>query len=433
MSISLNRKWEKLKTMIPVIDDKKTYYETLDLFYTELGNKMLEDKMILDFLEYYDLDSKLHIDYWNIFDDLYLIKEGNLNKSKTFCNVSPKKYLYTKEESNRKWEKLKTMIPVIGDKETYYEALDLYYEEFGNMMLESDMILNFLEYYNLDSKLHIDYWNVFDDLYLVKEENLKKSTSLKKQTTKKQTISNTSSTQSQRKRTQTKNDTFQAQAKTASQTPPVQKQSRQNQNASNTLAEHKESFYSYVTHMSDTQLINTIDDQYKSIKGTWNTAPCMGKYGSIEFAAVLLLWRYATANFDRNKEAFASLQIMLGDMICCAFFGMPAGEWSDKVDPILNTHADILSYDEFGDVYNYLKDNLMNKIHSLEFNNGNQTKEVYGQIYKMFTQLYNSMQGFVDTWNFYSEKGLKIKNDIHFRIADKYYDDLTYLESQLSK
>lgn len=308
--------------------------------------------------------------------------------------------------ANRKWEKLKTMIPVIDDQKSYYETLDLFYTELGDKMLEDNMILDFLEYYNLDSELHIDYWNIFDDLYLVKEENHKKSASsnnkplTQNQNTKKQTISNKSPLQPQRKRTQTKNGKIQAQRK-------------QNQNARNTFAEHNESFYSYVTHMSNTQLINTIDGQYKSIKGTWAVAPCMGEYGSIEYSAVLLLWRYATANFDRKQEAFASLQITLGDIIGCSFFGMPAGEWSDKVDPILNSHADILTYDEFGDVYNYLKDRLMDKIHSLEFNRGNMKDAESRQLYARFTQIYNSMSGYPEAFDFYTSKGLNLEKDIH--------------------
>lgn len=173
-------------------------------------------------------------------------------------------------------------------------------------------------------------------------------------------------------------------------------------------------FYSYVTSMSDTQLINTINGQYKAIKGTWNVAPCMGEFGSIEFAAVLLLWRYAVGNFDRNRKSYASLQITLGDIICCSFFGMPAGEWSDKKDPILNAHGDILTLEEFGDVYNYLKDNIIHEIHQMEFNNGNAKPEVYRQLYTKFTQIYNSANDFLDMLDYYTEKGLKIKDSMSF-------------------
>ena len=171
-------------------------------------------------------------------------------------------------------------------------------------------------------------------------------------------------------------------------------------------------FYFYVVNMTNTQLINTINGQYKSIKGTWNVAPCMGEYGSIEFAAVLLLWRYAKANFDKNQEAYVSLQVTLGDMIGCSFFGMPAGEWSDHIDPILNAHTDVLTYDEFGDVYNYLKENFIDEIHSMEFNKGNKKGEVYSQLYAQFMEVYNSMGGYPETFNFYTSKGLKLRNDI---------------------
>ena len=203
-------------------------------------------------------------------------------------------------------------------------------------------------------------------------------------------------------------------------------QDKQAQNTSKTLAENNESFYSYVTHMSDTELINTINNQYKNIKGSWTLAPHMGEYGSVEFAAVLLLWKYAVNNFVRSPESYASLQITLGDIICCAFFGMTAGEWSDKVDPILNAHSDIVSYKEFGNVYNYLRNNYIDKIHSLEFNDGNMQEEVYRQLYAKFTEIYNSTNGFKEMLDFYTSKGLKIKDDIHFYVANDKNDILKH-------
>ncbi len=185
-------------------------------------------------------------------------------------------------------------------------------------------------------------------------------------------------------------------------------------------------FYFYVVNMTDTQLINTINGQYKSIKGSWTLAPHMGEYGSVEFAAVLLLWKYAVNNFVRNPESYASLQITLGDIICCAFFGMTAGEWSDKVDPILNAHSDIVSYKEFRNVYNYLRNNYIDKIHSLEFNDGNMQEEVYRQFYAKFTEIYNSTNGFKEMLDFYTSKGLKIKDDIHFNVANDKNDILKH-------
>lgn len=452
----------KLKKEIDTITDIKSYEKALELYYDEFENGMFDKAMIQEFIDDYQLDTVLHIGFSDVWNDLAKTKfteeigvitdkQSYLESLELYYNEFDDAILFDEEiiskfiniyhldtrfniSANDVWndlakikrqskleDKLIEEIGTIEDAESYREALELYFNVFGEDMFEISKVQRFIdtfELYNIDITLN----TVYQDLRAIKrafesgnEISGKKTKSI--QPSNKPSESTTPPVQSQ----------------TVNTTPPIQEQSRQNQNACNTFAEHNESFYSYVTHMSNTQLINAIDDQYKSIKGTQNTAPCMGEYGSIEFAAVLLLWRYATANFDRNKEAFASLQITLGDMICCAFFGMPAGEWSDKVDPILNTHSEILSYDEFGDVYNYLKDNLMDKIHSLEFNNGNQTKEVYEQIYNIFTQLYNSMQGFVDTWNFYTEKGLRIKNDIHFRIADKYYNDLTYLESQLNK
>ena len=172
------------------------------------------------------------------------------------------------------------------------------------------------------------------------------------------------------------------------------------------------SLYSYVIKMRKPQLIDTINSQYKAIKGTWTVAPCMGEYGSIEYAAALLLWRYAHAGFNGNQKAYASLQVTLGDVIACSFFGMPAGEWSNKVDTMLNDHADILTHEEFGDVYTYLKAYFVDEIHSLEFNKGNAKREVYQQLYTKFVQIYNSANDFLDILDYYTEKGLKIKDYI---------------------
>ena len=228
------------------------------------------------------------------------------------------------------------------------------------------------------------------------------------------------------------------QIRITSNTPPTQSQSEQNQTTRTKPPEESNhdnlekrgvdkdfgtrnqehgDFYFYVVNMSDTQLINTINGQYKAIKGTWKVAPCMGEFGSIEFAAVLLLWRYAISNFSKNQKAFASLQITLGDMIGCSFFGMPAGEWSDHIDPLIEIHNDILTYDEFGSVYNYLRNNFADEIHSIEFNRGNAKEEVYLRLYKRFIDIYNSTNDFSDMLDFYTTQGLKIKDNMHFIVC----------------
>lgn len=314
----------------------------------------------------------------------------------------------------------------ITDYQSYMRVLKQHYLEYKEEIFLPSKIQNFIDEYQLDSKLGIHSDDVMKDLWEIRKTATEENNS-------------TCIPPEQPKNEQTPTETT---------TPPVQAQRTQTQNTNAIQPEEDEhdylekrgvdkdfgirndehgDFYFFVINMSNTELINTINNQYKAIKGTWTLAPCMGEYGCIEFAATLLLWKYAVINFNKNQKAYASLQIMLGDLICCAFFGMPAGEWSDKADPIINAHTDILSYEEFGNVYNYLRNNHADRIHSLEFNEGNAEKEAYRHLYTKFTETYNASEGFKETLNFYTANGLKIKEDMHFNVANENKDILKSL------
>ena len=177
-----------------------------------------------------------------------------------------------------------------------------------------------------------------------------------------------------------------------------------------------EKFYSYVCSMSSDTLLSCINNEYLSIKGHYSLAPRMGEFGCFEFASALLLWNYAKENFMSNQRTIGDLQIMLADVIGCAFFGMPAGEWSDKIDVVINDHESILSYKEWSKVYTYLRNNFADSIHKIEFNDGNAPQEVYIGIYTDFTALYNSTERFSDVIDYYTSRGIHLGKDIKFRI-----------------
>lgn len=468
---------KELAEKIGEIEDKETYQDTLELFYNEFDYEMLKKEIIQEFIDTFQLDTILHISFNDVcidlvkllfesdedeairviidnqsylealkllidnFEDIVLFNEEFLFKFinayhlDTRFNITPNDVWKDLAEINRQSELEEKMMDEIGNvegiEERYKEALELYYNVFGEDMFEINKVQSFISTFewnsnynysnnwcsNRDENINITSNMVYRDLRAIKcalgsKNEISKSnfTSLQPDIKPAETIA-----------------------------PPVQAQRNQTQNINAIHPEEDdhdylekrdvdkdfgkkvdghEDFYFYVTNMSDTELINTINNQYKNIKGSWTLTPHLGEYGCVEFAVVLLLWKYAVNNFSKNPESYASLQIMLGDVICCAFFGMSAGEWSDKVDPIINTHTDIVSYEEFGNVYNYLRNNHIDKIHSLEFNNGNMQDEVYKQFYAKFIEIYNSTDDFSEMLDFYTSKGLKIKDDIHFKIVN---------------
>ncbi len=451
---------------IITITDKESYRKALELYYKEYTGRIFDKDKIQEFIDIYKLDILLHISfsdvcidlvrlhfenkrikvitdnysylralellYFNfddiiIFDEDFICKFINAYHLDTRFNISPNDVWNDLAKIKRQSEledKILDEIDTVEDIESYKEALELYYNVFGKDMFEIDKVQEFIDTFDLYD-IDITSNTVYRDLRAIErafgsrdEISQSNFTSLHPDIKPAKTI------------TPSEEEPY-TQIQTTNTIQPEEDdhdylERRDIDKDFGRKVDGHEDFYFFVINMSDTELINTINSQYKNIKGSWILAPHMGEYGSVEFAAVLLLWRYAVTNFVRNPESYGSLQITLGDVICCAFFGMTAGEWSDKVDTILNAHSDIVSYEEFGNVYNYLRNNHIDKIHSLEFNDGNMREEVYRQFYTKFTEIYNSTNGFKEMIDFYTSKGLKIKDDIHFNVANDKNDILKY-------
>ena len=172
----------------------------------------------------------------------------------------------------------------------------------------------------------------------------------------------------------------------------------------------------YVKGMDRNTLIRSIETEYRNAKGSCKYTPQMGEYGSFEFAGALLLWKFCKENLRSDMEKYGSLMIMLADMIGCAFNCMSPGEWSDRIDNVINRHNDVLSYTEWSEIYNYLKHNFAYEIHKMEFNEGKMSERQRYEIYTKFMGVYNSYPDFASVINYYAQQGMGLKRDIPFRI-----------------
>lgn len=174
--------------------------------------------------------------------------------------------------------------------------------------------------------------------------------------------------------------------------------------------------FNYIKRMPTKELLNAIASEYAHIKGTLNNAPAMGEYGSVEFAGALLIWKYCKEHLYGNKSKICgSLMINLGETIGCAYFGMPAGEWSNKMDMVINTN-ELLDYTEWNYIYNYLKENYIIYIHKFEFCNGICPETDKQAIYLAFVQRYNEFDTLSEVFMFYQSMGLNLKSDMPFTI-----------------
>ncbi len=191
-------------------------------------------------------------------------------------------------------------------------------------------------------------------------------------------------------------------------------------------------FPEFVTSIDTNELYNCIYAEYKNIKKFSDFIPCMGEYGSFEFAGALLLWRYIKESvciFDdddnsRIKE-FCNGMLFLSYPLGAAFTGMPPGAWSDTMDAMIPHINNIMVYSEWNEVYNYLKENLADEIHELEFNMGvkfqdsNNYKKIYeneqkrSALYKECQQI-STMGDSMFVLNYFEKKGLNIKGQLPF-------------------
>lgn len=175
--------------------------------------------------------------------------------------------------------------------------------------------------------------------------------------------------------------------------------------------------YHYIHSIPRDKLIQSITNEYYRIKGSFHMAPAMGVYGSFEFAGVLLVWKYSRENVKTDLYNIGDLMIPLGAHIGCAFNCMFPEEWSNSLESIINTSL-LLSHDEFGEIYAYLKENFSNEIHEMEFCNGDGSMDVNERMtkYRGFTTIYNALPDFSFALSYFERQGLRIKQDMPFRI-----------------
>ena len=173
--------------------------------------------------------------------------------------------------------------------------------------------------------------------------------------------------------------------------------------------------FDYIGNMSKTTLVSTIQMEYFHVKGSCKYTPLMGEFGSFEFAGALLIWKYAKMHLRENTLTCGPLLIVLGDTLGCAYNCMSPGEWSDKLDIVINNN-DLLAYTEWNKIYNYLKENIANEIHEMEFNQEMMTIRQRENRYQEFVGIYNSFPDFKSIIDYYGSIGLSIKDDIPFHI-----------------
>ena len=120
--------------------------------------------------------------------------------------------------------------------------------------------------------------------------------------------------------------------------------------------------------------------------------------------------------------------IGIGDAIGCAYYQMPASEWSDKLDVVVKSHPEILTYDEWDKIYIRLKNEFGDAIHGMPFNKGlydaivfagksPEHKDMIGLLtYKLFCEEYNAMSSFKQVFRKYERDGLRLIQDMSFDI-----------------
>lgn len=173
--------------------------------------------------------------------------------------------------------------------------------------------------------------------------------------------------------------------------------------------------FNYIQNMPKTALVSAVKSEYERIKGNCRHTPAMGEFGSFEFAGALLIWKYCRENVRMNLNVCGELMITLGETIGCAYNCMSAGEWSDKMDVVINNN-DLLDYTEWNQIYNYLKENFTNEIHALEFNMGKMSQQQRADVYTSFVRTYNSLPDFNFVYKYYTRQGLRLKGDMPFDI-----------------
>ena len=171
----------------------------------------------------------------------------------------------------------------------------------------------------------------------------------------------------------------------------------------------KREFLNYVKSYSANDLMHIINDVYREMKGMSSLAPYMGDFGSIEFAGMMLMWRYASVSRHKNRELYCDFLVALADQIGCAFNHMSALECSDRIDNIINNFPQIMSYSEWRETYDYLKENHADRIRACEFNEYPYDRLKYDNVYIKFIEIYNSLPDIAQVFDYFESEDLGIK------------------------
>ena len=136
------------------------------------------------------------------------------------------------------------------------------------------------------------------------------------------------------------------------------------------------------------------------------------------------MWQYCRENFAKfiNASVIGSFMIGIGEVIGCSFYQMPASEWSDKLDKVINAHPEILSYDEWDEIYISLKENHRFEIKSMPYNNGLYDSGMDARIidrsrettYRLFCEEYNRMSSYNSGFLKFQNDGIRLLEDIPF-------------------
>lgn len=186
----------------------------------------------------------------------------------------------------------------------------------------------------------------------------------------------------------------------------------------------QDGFKSYFFSIDDKDIMKSISTEYSRISNQFPTPPTLGEYGSIEFSGVLLMWQYCRENFAKCKNAsfIGGFMIGIGEVIGCSFYQMPASEWSDKLDKVINAHPEIISYDEWDEIYISLKENHHFEIKSMPYNNGIYNSGMDARIidrsrettYRLFCEEYNRMSSHKSGFLKFQNDGILLLRDIPF-------------------
>lgn len=186
----------------------------------------------------------------------------------------------------------------------------------------------------------------------------------------------------------------------------------------------QDGFKSYFFNIDDKDIMRSISTEYYRILNQFPTPPTLGEYGSIEFSGVLLMWQYCRENSAeyKNTSVIGSFMIGIGEVIGCSFYQMPASEWSDKLDKVINAHPEILSYDEWDEIYISLKENHRFEIKSMPYNNGLYDSGMDARIidrsrettYRLFCEEYNRMSSYNSGFLKFQNDGIRLLEDIPF-------------------